>query len=118
MDATIVLMPRYSNAADFLADGRKNVTDDSVSSRVTQIITQVREQGDSALFHLTRELDGVAREQLGVTSDEWACSKDISTDITHLLTQASDNVRRFHTQEKKGLADWRRRQYQRRRIAW
>ena len=106
MDSITITIPRYSGVADFLAKGQKDASDDFVASRVTQIICQVREEGDSALFRLTRELDGVERSQLNVTSDEWGSLKDIPTDVTDLLTRAGDNIRRFHMEEKRRLVNW------------
>ncbi len=106
MDSIRITIPRYSGVADYFARGQKDTSDDLVAARVTQIISQVREEGDPALFRLTRELDGVERSQLNVTLDEWASLKDVSKDVTDLLTRAGDNIRRFHMEEKRRLVNW------------
>ena len=106
MDSTTIIIPRYLSVTEYLAEGQGNTLDHSVFLRVTQIINQVREDGDSALFRLTRELDGVKRPQLNVTSEEWASVKGIPSDVFDLLRRAGDNIRRFHTEEKKGIANW------------
>jgi histidinol dehydrogenase len=106
MDSTSITIPKYSSVTEYLTKGQGNVLDHSVTLRVTEIITQVRKNGDSALFRLTRELDGVERSQLHVTSDEWASVKDIPSDVPDLLRRAGENIRRFHMEEKKGIASW------------
>jgi len=106
MDSISITIPRYSSVTEYLTKGQGNILDNSVTLRVTQIINQVRENGDSALFRLTRELDGVERPQLDITSEEWASLKDIPSDVPDLLTRAGDNIRRFHMEEKKGLVNW------------
>ena len=106
MDSTTITIPKYSSVTEYLTEGQGNTIDSSVTLRVTQIITQVRKNGDSALFRLTRELDGVERSQLNITSEEWASVKDIPSDVPDLLRRAGDNIRRFHMEEKKGIANW------------
>ncbi|MBN1833510.1 MAG: histidinol dehydrogenase [Deltaproteobacteria bacterium] len=106
MDSATTIIPKYSGVTEYLAKGQGNTLDHSVSLRVTQIINQVREDGDSALFRLTRELDGVERSQLSVTSEEWASVKEIPSDVHDLLRRAGDNIHRFHTEERKGIANW------------
>ena len=106
MDSTTITIPKYSSVTEYLTEGQGNALNNSVALRVTQIITQVRKDGDSALFRLTRELDGVERSQLNITSEEWASVKDIPSDVPDLLRRAGDNIRRFHMEEKKGIANW------------
>ncbi len=106
MDSTTVTIPKYSSVTEYLTEGQGNTPDNSVTLRVTQIITQVRKNGDSALFRLTRELDGVERSQLNITSEERASVKDLPSDVPDLLRRAGDNIRRFHMEEKKGIGNW------------
>jgi histidinol dehydrogenase len=105
MDSTTII-PKYSSVTEYFKEVQKNAFDHSINLRVTQIITQVRENGDSALFRLTRELDGVERSQLSMTSEEWASVKDIPSNVPDLLRRAGENIRRFHTEEKKGITNW------------
>ncbi len=100
------IIPKYSGVTEYLIEGQGSTIDNSVNLRVTEIIAQVREDGDSALLRLTRELDGVERSQLNISSEEWASVKDIPSDVPDLLRRAGDNIRRFHMEEKKGIFSW------------
>ena len=106
MDSTFIFIPKYSGVTEYLKEGEGNTLDHSVTLRVTQIINQVRENGDSALFRLTKELDGVERSQISITSEERASVKGIPSSVVDLLRRAGDNIRRFHTEEKKGISNW------------
>jgi histidinol dehydrogenase len=106
MASKTITIPRYTSVTDYSMRAPGNTPDDSVTLRVTQIINQVREEGDSALFRVTRELDGVERPQLSATSEEWASLKIIPKDVPDLLRRAGNNIRRFHMEEKKGLVNW------------
>jgi histidinol dehydrogenase len=100
------IIPKYSGVTEYLIEGQGSTIDNSVNLRVTEIIAQVREDGDSALLRLTRELDGVERSQLNISSEEWKSVKDIPSDVPDLLRRAGDNIRRFHMEEKKGIFSW------------
>ena len=106
MDSTTIFIPKYSGVPEYLKEGQEKALDHSVTLGVSKIIAQVRENGDSALFHLTKELDGVERSQLSITTEEWESVEDIPSEVPDLLRRAADNIHRFHTEEKKGIANW------------
>ncbi|MBP3949985.1 histidinol dehydrogenase [Bacillus suaedae] len=73
---------------------------DTQRQAVEEIIAQVREQGDQALFSLTKKFDGAELQQLRVTEQEMQNAyKEISDDIISAIRQAIDNIRDFHERQ-------------------
>ena len=71
-----------------------------LEAAVDQIIAQVREQGDQALYGYARQFDGAQLTSLQVEPEAieaaWAAAQP---DFRQLLTQAADNIRRFHSRQ-------------------
>lgn len=75
---------------------------DTQRQAVEEIIAQVREQGDEALFSLTKKFDGADLQQLRVTEQEMKNAySEISDDIISAIRQAIDNIRDFHERQKR-----------------
>ncbi|WP_096202468.1 histidinol dehydrogenase [Bacillus sp. FJAT-45350] len=69
---------------------------------VTNIIAQVREQGDKALSALTEKFDGVSLSNFKVTKEEIEKAyEDIDETIMPALRDAIDNIRDFHQRQKR-----------------
>ncbi|WP_100405416.1 histidinol dehydrogenase [Bacillus solitudinis] len=67
---------------------------------VTNIIAQVREQGDQALFTLTKTFDGADLTTLEVSEKELKeAYDDIDEPILAALRQAIENIRDFHERQ-------------------
>ena len=69
----------------------------NITAIVSDIIEQVRQQGDGALFTLTEKFDGIRPATLNVSANEvdTACAR-LSDDIKASLEQAHRNITTFH----------------------
>lgn len=68
-----------------------------LSAIVSDIIEQVGEQGDKALYALTERFDGVTLEQLALDADVVPNGEnEISPRVKLAIEQAYANIRRFH----------------------
>jgi histidinol dehydrogenase len=69
----------------------------ALQDRVRDIVRDVRERGDSALFELTRRFDGVALQSIEVSTAEFAAAETaINAQQRQAIDRAIANVRRFH----------------------
>ena len=78
------------------------------AAAVDQILALVRQEGDSALMHWTREIDGVALEALQVpqTVIEAAYTL-IDAELVAALRIAAEEIERFHRkQHRQSWVDW------------
>lgn len=69
----------------------------NISAIVSDVIEQVRQQGDDALLTLTEKFDGQRPEALAVSATEIdaACAR-LSNDMKAALEQAHRNITTFH----------------------
>ncbi|WP_425263902.1 histidinol dehydrogenase [Thermoflavimicrobium dichotomicum] len=69
---------------------------------VREIIQSVREQGDSALYRLTEQFDGVRLSALQVTPEEiddaWS---QVEEDFVQALKEAAERIRSYHEKQKR-----------------
>ncbi|MBU8906720.1 histidinol dehydrogenase [Desertibacillus haloalkaliphilus] len=69
---------------------------------VTNIIAQVKEQGDKALIALTEKFDGVTLSDFLVTKAEIEAAYDsIDDEVLNALKEAIVNIREFHQRQKR-----------------
>ncbi|MBA2451927.1 MAG: histidinol dehydrogenase [Chloroflexia bacterium] len=72
---------------------------------VTRILRDVREQGDSAVRHYAREIDGAELDALRVSDDETSDAlATVPQDIQDALRFAAERIRSFH--EKQHIDSW------------
>lgn len=70
---------------------------ETVAPVVREIIADVRERGDAALFEHTLRLDGAQMERLEVSADEYQDAlRSVSPGVLRALQVAIDNIERFH----------------------
>ncbi len=70
---------------------------------VRDILTEIRQNGDSALRKYTLKFDGVAPEQFLVSEDELnAASNETDPGLKKAIELAAENITRFHTAQKTG----------------
>ena len=69
-----------------------------ISQTVSDIITNVRANGDAALHEYSREFDGVTElKSLEVTHEEWdAAVAAVEPDFMHILERAARNIETYH----------------------
>jgi histidinol dehydrogenase len=72
---------------------------------VTRILREVRDQGDPAVRHYTREIDGADLDDLRVSEDEISDALvTVPDDIQTALCFAAERIRSFH--EKQHIDSW------------
>lgn len=73
-----------------------------VSEPVREMIAQVREQGDSALYALTERFDGARLETLAVAEQEIDdAMRAVEPEFLEILREAAGNIRRYHEKQKR-----------------
>ena len=73
-----------------------------VSAPVSQILRRVREEGDAALFDLTRQFDGAELTCLAVNEAELdEAAAQVEPEFLAVLEEAAENIRAFHSRQKR-----------------
>ncbi|MFD2627274.1 histidinol dehydrogenase [Oceanobacillus kapialis] len=68
-----------------------------LDEKVLDIIQQVRQLGDKALFDYTEAFDGVKLSQLKVTAEEFSEAKElVDENFISSIREAKDNIEEFH----------------------
>ncbi len=69
-----------------------------LSTQVANILSQVKQQGDNALFSLTEQFDGIALSTLSVTAEQVAQAKlALSEKRLKAINTAYNQIKRFHS---------------------
>ncbi|GAA0604455.1 histidinol dehydrogenase [Virgibacillus siamensis] len=77
------------------------VNNAKLDKTVLDIIQNVRESGDAALFHYTEKFDGVQLGQLTVSQEEFLEAEEtVSDTFMTALEQARENIAAFHENQK------------------
>jgi histidinol dehydrogenase len=80
---------------------RNLILDGELISKVNQIVSTVRSDGDAALIKFTREFDGVELKSIKVSKEEIDKAKgSVSEDMLAIIQEAIYNVRAFHEKQK------------------
>ena len=91
------------NEVEFLAkiEERSRNTNNDVTAVVTEIINNVRENGDKAVKEYTIKFDGKAPENFEVSKDEiMSAVAECEPEFIVTLKKAADNIRDFHSRQK------------------
>ena len=81
---------------------RRGTPGTDVAGAVAEIIRDVRQNGDEALFRLTERFDRVKLDALEVTREEMdAAVRDADPEFLRVLREAADNIRAFHSCQKR-----------------
>ena len=79
---------------------RPPLTDAAVADTVREVIAEVRQRGDAALYDLTERLDGVRLESLVVPQDTGVKAlSSLPSDLRDALMVAEAAVRRHHEED-------------------
>ncbi|WP_420855402.1 histidinol dehydrogenase [Virgibacillus indicus] len=74
---------------------------EDIDESVLEIIKQVKQYGDKALFQYTKQFDGADLTNLRVTDEEFKeAEKQVSDDFLSALKQAKANITEFHQVQK------------------
>ena len=80
----------------------RSVNKTDVSATVSEIIENVKQNGDKALFFYNEKFDKARIKQLAVTEGEIeAALKNVSPDFLEILKKAAANIRAFHSRQKR-----------------
>ncbi len=79
----------------------RNIEDTSaIENIVTEIIENVRKNGDAALFEYADKFDGGAPDSLLVTEEEYEeAMKEVSPELIEILKKAAVNIENFHRRQ-------------------
>ena len=91
------------NEVEFLSkiEERSRNTNNDVTTVVTEIINNVRENGDKAVKEYTIKFDGKAPENFEVSKDEiMSAVAECEPEFIVTLKKAADNIRDFHSRQK------------------
>lgn len=89
-------LSRQSPEALFDAGERQQV--------VRQIVNDVRDKGDTALFDYTRKFDGVRLDSLEVSKEQISsASRRVDSELISALKLAAERIRSFHIRQKESL---------------
>ena len=81
---------------------RRGTPGTDVAGAVAEIIRDVRQNGDEALFRLTERFDRVKLDALEVTREEMdAAVRGADPEFLRVLREAADNIRAFHSCQKR-----------------
>ena len=97
-----VVWPSLSETQQDAVLERPAITEGAnITAAVSQVIAQVREQGDAALVELTQKFDRVTPDSIRVSkSDMDAASERLSEYMKQALEQAYANIAKFHKAQK------------------
>lgn len=74
-----------------------------VSAYVSEIISKVRQEGDSALRELSERFDGVSLSSFRVSEEELREATElVEPHLTDILREAAENIRNYHKQQLRG----------------
>ncbi len=77
--------------------GRSTELTESIEKRVSQILSDVRTNGDAALYDLTQKIDGVFLKSLYLDREYIDNSKNrIEQELKNAIDIAAENIERFH----------------------
>jgi histidinol dehydrogenase len=69
--------------------------------KVSDILQEVRAEGDTALTRLTERFDGVRLDGLAVRPEEWAAATEqVDATTRQAMATAIDRIHRFHSQQE------------------
>ena len=90
----------FDNYQDYLAQLSSTVTED-ISSKVSEILEEVRNHGDSALKKLTFRFDGIELDSIRVQPEDLQSAlQELDPELRKVLEQAAENIRTFHQRQK------------------
>lgn len=77
---------------------------DDPEQAVRQIINEVRNRGDTALFDLTLKIDGIKLSSLEVSNQQIASAyQQVGSELVSALKLAAERIRSFHTTQKESI---------------
>jgi len=77
---------------------------DDPESAVKQIINEVRDRGDAALFGYTLRIDGIKLSSLEISSQQIAdAHREVDPELLSALRLASGRIRSFHSAQKESI---------------
>ncbi|MFB6152680.1 MAG: histidinol dehydrogenase [Halodesulfurarchaeum sp.] len=78
---------------------------EEIRSQVSDIVDQVREEGDAALREFSRRFDDVDVGNLDITDRAERAVEDLDDDVRTAIEDAAANIRAFHARQQP--TDWR-----------
>ncbi|MEM7414533.1 MAG: histidinol dehydrogenase [Gemmatimonadota bacterium] len=80
---------------------RAAASDGDTIDRVTELLSEVRRDGDRALREQTARFDAVTLDQIEIPRSSWTAAVDrLPTDVRTALERAARNIRTFHSAQR------------------
>jgi len=94
-----ILYPEKKNWPELLK--RPDIDYSSVERKVEEIIQQVRDRGDAAIFELTQQIEGIELDSLKVSLEEFEeAQQKVDKNLKKAIAQAKANIEKFHNYQK------------------
>jgi histidinol dehydrogenase len=97
--------------------GRPEIDSQDIRPQVTKLLQQVKDNGDQAIYELTRQFDGVLLDSVLVSPQEMGAVNAVDEPLKAAIRQAKDNITAFHQAQAEqtaiietmpGVQCWRR----------
>ena len=99
-DLVIRVVPYTDVSREELTKVRGSHAD--VSAVVSEILRNVREEGDTALIRYTERFDHVRLDTLKVSDEEYSFTLSrVEPEFIEVLEQAAANISRYHEQQRR-----------------
>ncbi|OJV19138.1 MAG: histidinol dehydrogenase [Dyadobacter sp. 50-39] len=96
---------------------RPEIDSQDIRPQVTKLLQQVKDNGDQAIYELTRQFDGVLLDSMLVGPQEMQAVDAVDEPLKAAIIQAKDNITAFHQEQAEqtaiietmpGVQCWRR----------
>ncbi len=95
----IIKYPTIKETEELLQ--RSTIESEVIKGKVTDIIANVKENGDQALLEYTQKFDGIDIDQLRVGDNDFAdAEKNIKQELKEAIEIAKTNIYKFHNSQK------------------
>ena len=72
----------------------------SLVSKVSEVLTSIKKEGDAAVSQYTMAFDGVQLDQFAITAEEWMEAENLITvPLKEAIQQAARNIETFHKEQ-------------------
>jgi histidinol dehydrogenase len=107
-DIVMLKIFNYPKQETWVELTRRDVSnDETIAERVKDIVEQVKNEGDTALFRLAKEIDGLELTSLQMPCRDVACHVFATIDekLQNAIQNAAKNIRTFHESQRSAGLD-------------
>ena len=98
----MIKIMKYDACAEEILSRKAQTRDTQLEETVAEIIAEVRETGDTALYKYSKKFDGAELASLAVSAAEIdAAVAQMEPEFLQILEEAKENIRAFHENQKR-----------------